>query len=54
MKADLLALQISDARVNSIDEILIGNGARKSPIALDLLVNLVAFVTHGSIRICAS
>jgi hypothetical protein len=54
MKGDLLALQISDECVKSINEILIGNGVRKSPVALDLLVNLVAVVTHGSIRICAS
>jgi len=54
MKGGLLALQVLDDRVKSINEILIGNGVRKSSVALDLLVNLVAFFTHGSIRICAS
>jgi len=54
MKDGLLPLQVFDERVKSINKILIENGVRKSLVPLDLLVNLVAFVTHGSIRIRAS
>jgi len=54
MKSSLLPLQVLDERVKSINKILIENGVRESLVTLDLLINLVAFATHGSIRICAS
>ena len=54
MKDGLLPLQVFDERVKSINKILIENGVRESLVTLDLLINLVAFATHGSIRICAS
>jgi len=37
MKSGLLPLQVFDDRTKSINEILIGNGLHKTPIALNLL-----------------
>ena len=53
MKRGFLCLTFSDCLIEAIDRELICDRPANPPIVVDLLIEFFAFVTHGSLRICA-